>query len=350
MSPMLTLPDDYEEALQSLHDRGLTDGLPVVLPTAERVARMVAAQPRPADDVVGLVAPRNGEATVEALACNAVMAGCRPEHFPVVLAAVEACLDPDFNLLGVQATTHNCTVLVLVNGPIRRALGFATGHNAMGEGHVANAVVGRALRLILRNVGGASPGTNDMTVHGSPARFSFVVAEDEEGSPFPPLHTARGFQAEQSVVTVVAAEGPHNLNDHCSSDATNVLEMLAGGMVTTTTNDLGRGGSPVLVLGPEHAAMLAAEGHTRSSVQRWLFDRARLPLDRMPRDLRAMFVNRADIDRSVWSERGVPLAARAEDILVLVTGGAGRHSSYVPSFAYSVPISRAVAAAIACDC
>jgi hypothetical protein len=340
---LLNIPDDMEAACQALYESGFTDGLPVIPPTAQRVQAMLAADPRPALALIGRVPPRLGGATLEAVAINAVLAGAQPRYLPVITAALEAMLEPAFNLLGVQATTHPCSPVLIVSGPIRHALDMNTGANAMGEGNQARATIGRAIRFILRNVGGAIPGTTDMVTHGTPARFGFVFAENEEDSPFPPFHTELGFAADDSAVTVFAGEGPHNVNDHASKTAEGVLRMIAGTVATSGTNDLARGGKPLVVLGPEHAAMIAQAGYTRATVQEFLFEHARLPLERLPEETRIWLEGRTDIDGSLWNERGVPVANRPADIFVACGGGKGRHSVYVPSFGFSRPVGRKIA-------
>ena len=269
-SRFLELPDDPVLASRALYEAGYTDGLPVVPPTPERVRAMMEADPRGAQATIGRVPPRLGSATIEAMAVNAVMAGARPESFPVIVAAMEAMLTPTFNLLGVQATTHPCTPVLMVSGPIRHALKMALGVNALGEGNEASVTIGRAVRLILRNVGGAIPGTTDMVTHGTPARLGFVFAENEEDSPFPPFHVSLGFKKEDSVVFVLAGEGPHNVNDHSSMTAESVLMMIAGTVGASGSNDLGRGGKPLFLplrraltgreSGPEMAALLPLIG------------------------------------------------------------------------------------------
>lgn len=337
------LPESPRGASHAFYRRGYTDGLPIIPPTDELVAEMVAAQDRPREELLGRLPPRDGAATVESLAINAVMAGCHPEHFPVVLAAVEALLDPALNLLGVQATTHPVSPCLVISGPIRLGLGFNLSGNAMGEGTLANAVIGRAIRLILRNVGGARPGKTDFTTQGSPARYGFVVAENEELSPFPPFHTSIGFDTSQSVVTVFASEGPHNVNDHSSNCGQSLLEMIGGTMATFATNDLGRGGKPLVAIGPEHANLLARDGFTREKVQEYLFENARVRLEALPPEMREWLEVRHDIDRSVWTPRGIPLADRPSDIFVMVAGGKGRHSCFMPNFAFGRPVARAIA-------
>lgn len=336
------LPRDARGASDAFYRRGYTDGLPIIPPTDELVAQMIGSQKRPAHEVLGLMAPKQGEVTIEALAVNAVMAGCRPEYFCVVIAAVEALLDPRFNLLGVQATTHPVTPLLVVSGPIRYELGFNLAGNAMGEGTQANATIGRAIRLILRNVGGGRPGRTDFTTQGSPARFGFCVAENQEESPFPPLHVALGYAPEQSVVTVCQAEGPHNVNDHSSQTALSFLQMLAGTMATFGTNDLARGGHPTVALGPEHARLLSREGWTREKMQAWLCEHARVLPSSLNVEMRDWLLARDDIDKSVWTDRGIPIGAQPTDFLVFVAGGTGRHSSFMPSFGFGRPATRLI--------
>lgn len=341
-TPLIDIPDDIVEAGRALYTAGYTDGLPIVPPTSARVEAMIAADPRPAEASLGRIPPRLGSATIEALAVNAVMAGAQPEVFPVITAAIEAMLEPPFNLLGVQATTHPCGPVIIVNGPIRHALKMNTRANSLGEGNEARATIGRAIRFILRNVGGAIPGTTDMVTHGSPARAGFVFAENEEDSPFPPLHTTRGFQANESAVTVFAGEGPHNVNNHSSHSAEAVLRMIAGTVGASGSNDLGRGGKPLVVIGPEHARILAREGHTRQSVQKFLFQHARFPLSLLPEETTTWLKSRTNLDSSLWDERGIPVANQAEDIAIVCGGGEGRHSVYIPSFGFFKPQSHRI--------
>ena len=178
-----------------------------------------AGADREPDVELGVMPPRNGIVSVEAIAVNAVMAGCRPEHLPVVLTAVEAALVPDFNLFAVQSTTHPCSPLIIVNGPVAAELGVNSRYGAFGPGHRANATIGRAVRLCLLNIGGAAPGVLDRSTQGQPSKYSFCIAENEAESPWEPLHVERGFEPGHSTVTVVGCENPHNINDHVSTDA-----------------------------------------------------------------------------------------------------------------------------------
>src|SRR5687767_8557692 len=204
----------YEDADTHYQERGWTDGLPIVPPTEARVREVLRATGRDPLDIVGILPPRQGEATVEKLAVNAVMAGCRPEYFPVVLAAVEALADPLFNLDSVQATTHPVATMLVVNGPIARRIGIQSGYNAFGQGFRANVTIGRAVRLILMNVGGGLPGTGDRATQGSPAKIAYCVAENENDNPWEPLHVEAGLGRDVSTVTAFGCEGPHNIQDH----------------------------------------------------------------------------------------------------------------------------------------
>jgi hypothetical protein len=343
-SAAIELPDSLEAVQAYFDERGWTDGLPVEPPTPERVEAMLAGIDAEPDQLVGTVPPAWGEATVEKVAINAVMAGCRPAGLPVLVTALEAMLEPAFNLYGVQATTHPVAPLLLVNGPAAARLGLHAGSGCFGPGHPANATLGRAVRLCLLNLGGGRPGAGDMATQGSPAKYSYAVAEREEASPWGPLHASRGFDAGESVVTVFAGEGPHNVNDHVSQHAANLLAVVADTAATLGSN-VGwyLGQSQLLIaLGPEHAATIAADGYSRADVQRFLYEHARLPLRR--RRIGGMWgiqdwprwMTTADEDAPL------PIVPGPEDILVVVAGGPGKHSAVIPNCCFSRAVSRAV--------
>src|SRR5690348_10461674 len=204
------------DPIEALFDRGVTDGLPGVPPTAERVAAAVAASGRAPEELVAEMPPRFGRATVQKVAVNAVMAGCRPEYLPVVVAAVEAMCDERFCLLGVSGTTDAVAPLVIVNGPIRAKLDINSGAGVFGPGWRANATIGRAVRLCWVNIGGAAPGVISMSTFGGPARYTYCIGENEEASPWEPLHVEHGFAASDSTVGVMAAEAPQRSEEHTS--------------------------------------------------------------------------------------------------------------------------------------
>ncbi|MGD9602673.1 MAG: hypothetical protein AB7O21_15960 [Gammaproteobacteria bacterium] len=324
---MNTLHIDSERLDDEFDARGWSDGLPVVAPTPARVAAMLAGCDLPRDAELGTMPPRQGLVTPEILAVNAVMAGCRPEYFPVVLATVDAMLDPAFNLFAVQATTHPCTPCVIVNGPIAREIGLNARYGAFGPGVRANATIGRAVRLILLNVGGAAPGILDRATQGQPAKFSFCVAENEAESPWAPLHVERGFAAQDSTVTVTAAEGPHNLNDHVSQRAEGILATLAGAMNDMGCNNAYLYGQPTIAFGPEHAAILAADGWSKDDIRRFVFEQVRIPRAQWERGgMAGMFPDRFP------AEEMKPIVKAPEDLLIVVVGGFGRHSCWLPTF------------------
>jgi len=197
-------------------DKGVTDGLPVVPPTRERVERMFAGTRRSRDELLGEMPPNYGRLTVEKAAINAVLAGCRPEYLPVVIAAAECACDPAFNLHGVSTSTHFSAPLIVVNGPIRGRIGLNSGFGVFGPGYRANATIGRALRLLMINVGGARAGEISMSTFGHPGRYTFCIGENEEASPWPPFHAGRGVPATASAVTLFAGDAPHGISDHAS--------------------------------------------------------------------------------------------------------------------------------------
>ena len=345
MSQTDTLPRELEVDEDAVYDefvrRGWCDGLPFVAPTPERVRAMVAAGAMDPARSFGLMPPLWRECTVEKIAVNAVMAGCLPAYFPVVLAAVQAILDPAFNLYGVQATTHPVAPLLILNGPAATAIDMHAGSGCFGPGFRPNATIGRAIRLVLMNVGGGWPGRHDMATQGSPAKFSFAIAEAEAASPWAPLHVSRGFAAEQSVVTMFGGEAPHNVNDHVGTTAAGILNNVAD-TATTLGSNVGWYFSQsqlLVVLGPEHAATIASDGFTREDVQRFVFEHARMPLGRLK--LGGMY---GIHDWPLWMQKVsddttmLPLVPAVEDVYVMVAGGPGKHSAVLPN----CPFSRAV--------
>lgn len=337
------MPSTIQVAADALDDefdeRGWSDGLPIVAPTMTRVDAMLAATDRHREDQLGTMPPRQGIASIEILAVNAVMAGCRPAYFPVVLAAVEAILDPAFNLFSVQATTHPCSPCVIVNGPLAAELGINARYGAFGPGVRANATIGRAIRLILLNVGGAQPGILDRSTQGQPAKYAFCVAENEAESPWPALHVSRGFDASVSTVTVTAADGPHNINDHVSQTADGILATVCEGLGDMASNNAYLYGQPTLAFGPEHAAILAADGYDRENIQAHVFVHARIARERW--QLGGMVGMFEDL---FPNEARVPIIKCPDDLLVMVVGGFGRHSCWLPTFGDT---TRAVTRAIA---
>jgi len=328
MADLLTAADEAA-ALEDLHAKGFTDGLPVVIPTPARVSRMVLASGLEADMVLGTMGPGHGVATIEKVAVAAVMAGCLPDYMPVVLAAVKAVIDPVFDLTEMQATTHCTAPLIIVNGPARHNCGpISSSYGALGPGHRANASIGRALRLTMINIGGGRPGTSDMALLGHPGKFTFCLAENEENSPFPPMHVDLGFEPEDSVVTVIGAEAPHSVlysGDGDDPDAyKSLLDMLAIGIANAATNNaiLTRGTATV-ILNPEHAEVLSKAGLTRQDIAEGIHRRATMPETEINK-LAPGFARKDSGNRDAFTG--------PEQLLILMSGGSGLYSMVMPSW------------------
>jgi hypothetical protein len=332
----IDIPDDPIAILDAFTERNWADGLPIIAPTAERVSAMLDG--RDGAKSLGIMPPLWRQVTLEKLAVNAVMAGCEPRAFPIILAAVEAMLDRAFNLYGVQATTHPVAPLLVVNGAYGRQIGLHGGSGCFGPGFRANATIGRAIRLILLNVGGAWPGRYDMATQGSPAKFSYCIAENEAASPWGPL-------AEGDTVTVYGGEPPHNVNDHVSTTASGILTTVCDTAVSLGSN-VGWYFSQsqlLVVLGPEHARTIADDGFTRADVQRFVYEHARLPLGRLKlagmwgmHDWPAWMNAVADPDALM------PQVPSPDDVFVAVAGGSGKHSAVVPNCTFSRAVSRPI--------
>ena len=320
LAAAISAPAGADE-LEEMFERGWTDGLPVVPPTRERVEAMLGAAGGPAS--LGLVPPAMGEATLERVAACAVLAGCRPEYFPVVVAAAQAALDPAFNLHGQAVTTQPAGQLVVVNGPVRRAIGLNSGMGVLGPGSRANLTIGRALRLLVTLTGGAVPGALDRATLGQMGKVGFCVAEDEEVSPWEPLHAERGFRADQSVVTVIGSDAPLSISDHRSRTPEDLAYVLAWAAASTwSTNWWPLAEPSVFVICPEHAAMFRGAGWTKQRLRRFMFEAVHRPADQLRRGETTPFVHAAD------PAAEVPKWASPEAIVLLVAGGeAGRYSA-----------------------
>jgi hypothetical protein len=325
--------EDSIDAVNNLFiERGWTDGLPIIPPTEERVRWMLSGSKIAAQEVIAVLPPKMGFATVEKIAVNAVMAGCLPEYMPVIIAAIEAVADEKFRLLGVQATTHPCGVLVVVNGPIAKKIGMNSGGNAFGPGNRANAAIGRAINLILLNIGGGVPGQIDKATQGNPCKYTYCVAENEAANPWQPFHVEQGFRLEDSTVTVFAAEGPHNINDHDSTNGQGILKTIAATMATAGNNNfMFFSGEPVLMLGPEHAAAIAGDGFTKEQIRDFIFQNARLPINKLSEGHLQYRAKQPERYGEFVNSDMIPMSKK-ENIVIMVLGGAGRQSSFIPTF------------------
>ncbi|MBI2908040.1 MAG: hypothetical protein HYX92_10335 [Chloroflexi bacterium] len=327
-------PDSLDEINDLFCQERLTDGLPIVPPTRERVEAMVRASRRDPQELIGIVPPRQGAATVEKVAINAVMAGCLPEYLPVVLAAVEAILEEGFNLYGIQTTTNPVTPLFLVNGPIAKKLKINSSYNCLAEGYRANVTIGRAVRLVMINIGGGIAGDTVRATQGQPAKLGLCFAEREEESPWAPFHADRGFDSDSSTVTAFNGGGTFNIRPY----ATTGREFLAGIARMMALGSSPRHGNALIIICPEHARVIAREGYSKEDVKRYIFDNARIKPSGFTKEVGQSIIDEqvmAWMDvRNLIGELGmetfIPALDRPEEVSVVVAGGAGGHCVYVP--------------------
>jgi len=307
-------------AYEHAYDQGWTDGLPVIPATPGSVQQFVSASGRAADEVIGHLPPRKGRATVEAIAVNAVMAGCRPEYMPVIIAAVEGMLDPSYPLEFMQVTTNPMTPFLLVNGPVRKRLDINCGTGCLGPGWRANATIGRAIRLIMNNIGGALPGVYSKVSFGSPLRYSYICGENEEENPWTPFHVDRGCQRGESTVTVFKASNFCNISGGEGVGPAEILRQIATNMPPM----YGGGDGVLLLLGVNHAHSLREAGLTKRDIQDRLWELARLPISYFAEGFAATerLAGRGD-DRTVWRARS------PEEIYIAVAGGPGPQDVYI---------------------
>jgi len=336
-----------DDPIEMLYERGVTDGLPAVPPTRERVERMLEGAPwRRREELLGVLGPQLGRATVEKVAINAVMAGCKPEYFPVVLSGVEALCDPAFCAHGLSITLMSGAPLAIVNGPVRKQIGLNSGHNALGHGFRANATIGRALRLVTMNIGGARPHGVTKATMGHPGQYSFLVAENEEVSPWEPLHLERGFKREDSVITLFGGTGFFQVIDFASNSAQRLLSTIGGTMGGGINNyrEYPLMSDTVLVLSPEHAHVIARDGWSKRDVRSYLYETVVRP--QAEQGILAAPLGRA----AKWTtgEGAVRKFRSPDTIMVVVAGGtAGRLSVIVPGWvseelAGSSPVSKLI--------
>jgi hypothetical protein len=323
---------DFRAVFNDMYGRGFTDGLPVIPPTEDAVQEMLDHTGMEPDEAIAIIPPDDEPLTVAKAAINAVMAGCLPEYLPVVIAAVKAVTAPQFNLLGIQTTTNPVAPVLVINGPVRALLDINCGRSCMGAGRRANATIGRALNLILVNIGGNTPGTVDKAIHGMPGKFTFCFGELEEDSPWEPLHVQHGFRPEQSAVTAFGGQGTQNIVA-AYHDMTNVAHMLADAMRCYGNNGYHVGhGNPLVVLNPGHARAFAQMGWDKKRLRQELFERTKVPRSYIPDE--RLFLE------SVWNDQQPHehcyVCRNADDINIVVAGGPeAYHICYIPSFGHT---------------
>jgi hypothetical protein len=326
--------------------QGWTDGLPVVPPTRAKLDAMVAALGGDPEFVECKIPPRHGSLTRAVLAINLVMAGCRTDYAPVVRAALLALTAKPFNLNGVQATTHMAAPLVIVNGPVAAAIGMNGGCNAFGSGNRANATIGRAIRLVLLNVGGGWPGELDKSTLGHPGKYSYCVAENQAASPWAPYHVEKGFASEDSTVFALAAEPPHSVTNHVANDPEGILDSICSAMRTIAHNNAVSSGHCAVVIGPEHARTIAAKGWTRHDVRSYLWMNAYNLFSALSFDHRYGKIYNRNLPRHYKRapDSRIPVVPSADNIHLFVIGGeAGRFSAFIPGWGHMTsPVLRSI--------
>ncbi|HEY7743783.1 MAG TPA: hypothetical protein VIA19_12125 [Burkholderiales bacterium] len=319
---------DSSDPVEVCYQRGWTDGLPVTPPTDERVLEMLKGTRRRPDEIVGRIPPYLGTCTVEKVAINAVLAGCKPEFMPVLLAALEAALEPVFTLHGVLATTYFSSPVIIVNGPVARAIGMNSGINVLGQGNRANATIGRALNLIVQNVGGGRPGEADRSTLGAPSKFTLCFAEDESDPSWEPLSVARGFPRGASTVTLFQGHGPEAIVDQKTRTAEGLTRSIASSLVKMGHPKLVQSARAVLVLSPEHYAIYKEAGWDRKKIERALYEATIRPG-------REILAGADGVGEGVPAERANEMVPKFHDdglMIVRAGGPAGLFSAVLPGW------------------
>lgn len=335
---------DAEDEFEAMFDRGWTDGLPVVPPTEQRVMRMLTGTTRQPIDVVAIVPPDLVEITVEKVAINAVMAGCKPEYLPWVIAALEAVCNDTFNIHGVLATTMPVGPVIVCNGPGTRAIGMNSGMNVFGQGNRANLTIGRAVQLIIRNIGGGRPGEVDRATHGNPGKLSFCFAEDELGTPWTTLSESRGISRTTDAVTVFPGEGPRCVVDQLARDPESLTNTFAACLRTLHNPKSVLAFDAIVVMGPEHARVYADAGWDRDRVLSEIHARLQIPGSELIRGANGI----AEGVPTHLSGMTLPKFRPGGLLLVHAGGGAGLFSAIIGGWANgdigSQPVTREVRA------
>ena len=344
-SQYLDVDDDINAAFDAAYDAGWTDGLPIIPPTEERVAAFLDKSDRKAHEVLAVLPPKRAEASIQKLAVNAVMAGCKPEYFPVIVAAVEALADPTFELYGVNTTTNPVAPVFIINGPIRKEIDLNCSWGCFGPGNRANATIGRALTLALINIAGRIPGQVSKATHAQPGRYAFCFGEHEEMSPWEPLHVERGFRADENTVTALATTGTTNILDMLSKGPEELLTMIAHSYVSVGNNCYFAGyakGEMGLVLCPPHARLIGEKFKKKQDVKEFLFEHtAWVPIEMFPDHLRSAIQSNG-LNQVVNGR--VRIAPTPETFVVVVAGGlAGYQSVALPGFGSPYMVTKPIA-------
>jgi hypothetical protein len=321
------------EAVEYFFDRGWTDGLPIVPPTPDLVEKLLGVVDLAPDAVLGSVPERDRHLTAEKAAINSVMAGCKPEYFPLVVAALEAILDPEFNAHAAMSSTGGAALCLIVSGPLVKEHGFFHLNNALGSGNRANASIGRAVRLVAMNVFGAQTGVMDASSIGHPGKYSMVLAETTPPTGWPTFAEELGAPAGSTSVTVIAAEGPRQIANHLNPDPKGWLLTIASAMRCPATFTVGKGAQVVVVLGYEARESLARDGWSKDEIRSFLAEHSRISAEEL--EAAGVLLELDSAHNMVPEEDGLlPSVSSPDDIFVITAGGAGAGwSAYMPAWA-----------------
>ncbi len=319
---------DAKKVSNKFYIKNQTDGLPIIPPTRSRVDKFLKYSDLKPEEIIAILPPKRGKATMEKVAINAVMAGCLSNFMPVIQHAVKAVSQEKFNLPGINATTHPISICAIINGPVSTELAINSGAGCLGPGNIANATIGRALRLSMINIAGAVPGIGDHATMGSPAKYSFCFAEAESESPWEPLHVERGYKSDVSTVTMMAAEAPQNVNDHRSTKAEDLLGTIIHTAAVAGCNNSHVPGEILIIMGSEHAKTVSDDGWTKDDVKKYIHEKTIVTAELGGRGGRKL-------DEKWITDGMVKITRSPEDVVLVVAGGPGRHSMVSPGFGTS---------------
>jgi hypothetical protein len=319
---------DPEKTSYDFYIRRLTDGLPIIPPTRDRVIKFLDYTDRNPDELIAILEPRQGKSNIEKIAVNSVMAGCLPQFMPIIQHSMEAVSIEKFNLTSINATTHPVAVCTILNGPISREIDASSSEGCLGPGNLANATIGRAMRLCLINIAGAVPGIGDHATMGSPAKYSYAFAESESESPWESLHCERGFDKLTSTTTVMAVEAPHNVNDHRSKHAEELLDTISYTLSTPGSNNSHVPGEVLVIISPEHARTISRDGWNKKDVKNYLHENTLVSVDLADK-------GGSKLNKKWIVDGNIHITRSPDDVVVVVAGGAGRHTMIAHSFGTS---------------
>lgn len=319
---------DAEKISYDFYIKKQTDGLPIIPPTGARVRKFIEFSGLNKDDLIAVLPPRSGKATVEKIAVNSVMAGCIPQFMPVIHHSIKAISNEKFNLPGINATTHPVAICTILNGPIANEIGINSESGCLGPGNIANATIGRAIRLCMINIAGAVPGIGDHATFASPSKYSFCFGEAEDNNPWEPLHAERGFIRDESTVTTMALDSPHNVNDHRSKTAEDLMDTIIDTASVAGCNNSHVPGELLIILSPEHAKTIADNGWSKEDVKNYFHENAVVPVELGDRGGRKL-------DKKWIEEENIKITRKPDDMIVVVAGGPGRHTMICHGFGTS---------------